>query len=322
MPRSRRSRWVSRSSRRRSAASPRSSATVKTAFSSLPGLPTILPAACSGSWMSPAFASASQPRRDASVEPLSVERVYGRLEAILVEVARAADGLPRVLFVGRGRYSLPLSDSQAKKWHAVEKVIDYRVLGGAEPGFGWQHRALPAQRAHPAGRRSTERSSRSRLPFRIARQIREFDPDAIVCADPFICAAALVGRRLARRSTPVIAEVHGDWRTFTRSYGSERTPGALPPRRRRRLRGAPPGRRNPGSLVVHLASDRGGTWRARHGVVPGVQRPLRVRRAPGRPLPERPDRALRRDAGGLQEHRRPRRGLAPRRGRICRTPGS
>lgn len=132
-----------------------------------------------------------------------------------------AERLPRVLFVGRGRYSLPLSDSQARKWHALEPVIDYRVLGAAEPGSsGSTERFRLSAPTRPA--RLNGALFQARLPGRIARQIRDFDPDAIICADPFICAAALVGRRLARRSTPVIAEVHGDWRTFTRSYGAER----------------------------------------------------------------------------------------------------
>ncbi len=42
----------------------------------------------------------------------------------------------------------------------------------------------------------------------------------IVAADPFVGAAALIGRRLAGGKPPLIVEVHGDWRTFTRGYGS------------------------------------------------------------------------------------------------------
>jgi glycosyltransferase involved in cell wall biosynthesis len=131
------------------------------------------------------------------------------------------DEKPRVLFVGRGRYMLPLSDAQAKKWHAIEKVIDYRILGGAERGSTASTErfrlSAPTRPALLSGA-----LFQARLPVRIERQITEFVPDVIICADPFICAAALVARRLARRAIPVIAEVHGDWRTFTRSYGAER----------------------------------------------------------------------------------------------------
>ena len=129
------------------------------------------------------------------------------------------DRNPRVLFVGRGRYRLPLPDWLAKKWDAIEEVIDYRILGAAEPGSGTRgERFRLSPPAHPRALDGV--LFYLRLPFRIRRQIGEFAPDAIVAADPFVGAAALLGRRLAGATTPVIVEVHGDWRTFTRLYGS------------------------------------------------------------------------------------------------------
>jgi glycosyltransferase involved in cell wall biosynthesis len=129
------------------------------------------------------------------------------------------DHNPRVLFLGRSRYLLPLPNWLSKKWDAMEQVIDYRVLGAAEPGGQTRSRRF---RLHPPERPRALDGALFyvRLPFRIKRQIDEFDPEAIVAADPFIGAAALVGRRLARVTTPVIVEVHGDSRTFARSYGS------------------------------------------------------------------------------------------------------
>lgn len=128
--------------------------------------------------------------------------------------------LPRVLFVGRGRYRLPLPAWLAKKWDALEETMDYRVLGAAEPGSATRsERFRLSAPAHPAALDGA--LFQVRLPFRIRRQLVEFCPDAVVAADPFIGAAAFAGRRLAGGSTPVIVEVHGDWRTFTRSYGSE-----------------------------------------------------------------------------------------------------
>src|SRR6185295_1901668 len=60
-----------------------------------------------------------------------------------------------------------------------------------------------------------------RLPFLTRREIKAFRPEAIVASDPYIGAAALIGRALTRAAKPqVIVEVHGDWRTFTRMYGS------------------------------------------------------------------------------------------------------
>lgn len=126
---------------------------------------------------------------------------------------------PRVLFVGRGRHRLPLSPGLAKKWDAVEQQLDYRFLGAAE-----------TQNAQSSDRFRLSAPLRPRrldgalfhllLPFRVRRELQQFRPEAVVAADPFVGAAVLAGRLLARRRVPVIVEVHGDWRTFTRLYGS------------------------------------------------------------------------------------------------------
>jgi glycosyltransferase involved in cell wall biosynthesis len=129
------------------------------------------------------------------------------------------DRNPRVLFLGRSRYLLPLPGWLSKKWDAIEEVIDYRVLGAAEAGG--ETRSERFRLRPPARPRALDGVLfYARLPFRIRRQIDEFHPEAIVAADPFIGATALIGRRLAGVTTPLIVEVHGDWRTFTRGYGS------------------------------------------------------------------------------------------------------
>ena len=129
------------------------------------------------------------------------------------------DRNPRVLFVGRSRHRLPLASWLAKKWDAIEELIDYRVLGAAEPGSVTSNERFRLRApAHP--RVLDGALFYIRLPFRIRRQIDEFDPEVVVAADPFIGATALIGRRLARATPPLIVEVHGDWRTFTRGYGS------------------------------------------------------------------------------------------------------
>ena len=128
-------------------------------------------------------------------------------------------GRPRVLFVGRSRYRLPLPEWLAKKWDAIEEQLDYRVLGAAEAGS--PPRSERFRLSTPARpRRLDGILFHLRLPFRVARELREFRPDAVVAADPFVGAAVLAGRTIARRRVPVIVEVHGDWRTFTRLYGS------------------------------------------------------------------------------------------------------
>jgi glycosyltransferase involved in cell wall biosynthesis len=58
------------------------------------------------------------------------------------------------------------------------------------------------------------------LPGRIARELVRFRPDAVLAQSAYEAAAALTARRLVGRRTPVLVDVHGDWRTSTRLYGS------------------------------------------------------------------------------------------------------
>src|SRR5207248_1111822 len=53
-----------------------------------------------------------------------------------------------------------------------------------------------------------------------ARELRAFRPDAVLAQDPYVGAAGLVARRLARVPARVAVDGHGDWRTATRLYGS------------------------------------------------------------------------------------------------------
>jgi glycosyltransferase involved in cell wall biosynthesis len=119
-------------------------------------------------------------------------------------------GKPRVLFVGRGRLSLPLPPWLAKKWDALGDELELRVLnaggGGGDPRFRLLPGAAPV--FYP------------RLPQAVAHELRAFKPQAVVASDPFVAAGALAGRRLARSTAKLIVEVHGDPMTFTRLYGS------------------------------------------------------------------------------------------------------
>ena len=119
---------------------------------------------------------------------------------------------PRVLFVGRTRYHLPLPDSLARKWNALSERMDVRVLAsgaGRDPRF----RLIPAR--HLDGPRFY-----ASLPFAIARELREFGPDAIVAESPYEGVAAELARRRTRTRAKLVVEVHGDWHTSTRLYGS------------------------------------------------------------------------------------------------------
>jgi glycosyltransferase involved in cell wall biosynthesis len=127
---------------------------------------------------------------------------------------------PRVLFVSR-RVELPLAPSLARKWEAVGKELDFRVLAGGSGRNGSFHLTgeLPALDG-PA--------FFAALPLRVARELRDFRPHAVLAQGAHETAATLTARKLARVDTAVIVDLHGDWRAPTRLYGS-RLRGLLNP---------------------------------------------------------------------------------------------
>lgn len=124
-----------------------------------------------------------------------------------------------MLLVGRTRYRLPLDETTRRKFDALSDVIDVRVLGSA-PADGltgdetfrlvppFRPRALDGVLFHLL------------LPLRVARELRAFGPDVVLVQGAHEAAFVLVGRTLARSRVPVALDVHGDWRTATRLYGS------------------------------------------------------------------------------------------------------
>ena len=119
--------------------------------------------------------------------------------------------MTRVLFVARNRYRVPLSASLRLKWDALARVFDVRVVASSPD----RSRGDETFRLRPRTALDGPRFWAS-LPGRIRREARAFRPEAIVAQSPFEAAAALV----ARTGVPVIVELHGDWRTFGRLYGS------------------------------------------------------------------------------------------------------
>ena len=126
---------------------------------------------------------------------------------------------PRVLFVGRTRYRLPLSPSLAQKFEALGRELDVRVLASAAPGSAPGDRTFAlVPQFRP--RRLDGLAFWFALPWRTARLVRDFRPDAVVCQTAYDAAAALLARWIARVPARVVVEVHADWRTSTRLYGS------------------------------------------------------------------------------------------------------
>src|SRR5262249_60023945 len=120
---------------------------------------------------------------------------------------------------GLTRYQLPLSPSLRPKFDALRRALDLLVLASAAPPPAESSQAFelvaPLTPALLDGI-----TFYVGLPFRIARHIRDFKPDAIIAQSPYEAAAALIARAALREPTPVIVEVHGDWRTATRLSGS------------------------------------------------------------------------------------------------------
>jgi glycosyltransferase involved in cell wall biosynthesis len=126
---------------------------------------------------------------------------------------------PRVLFVGRTRYRLPLDPALARKWDALAQAMDLRVLArAAEPDGRGDARFTLAPPVRP--RALDGPAFYASLPFRIARALRRGQPDVVLTQSPFEAAAALAARRVTRSRARVVVELHGDWRTATRLYGS------------------------------------------------------------------------------------------------------
>jgi glycosyltransferase involved in cell wall biosynthesis len=114
--------------------------------------------------------------------------------------------------VGRTRYELPLSASLRRKFDALGELMEVRVLASGNGGDATFELIPP--RAAEGPRFWAE------LPARIARELVRFRPDAIAAQSAYEAAAALAARTAVGKRTPVLVDVHGDWRTSTRLYGS------------------------------------------------------------------------------------------------------
>jgi glycosyltransferase involved in cell wall biosynthesis len=114
--------------------------------------------------------------------------------------------------VGRTRYRLPLSPSLQRKFDALAAEVDLRVLASGE-GRDETFELVPPRPVDGA------RFWASLAP-RIARELVRFRPDAVAAQSAYEAAAALAARAAVGTRTPVLVDVHGDWRTSTRLYGS------------------------------------------------------------------------------------------------------
>lgn len=120
---------------------------------------------------------------------------------------------PRLLLVARTRYELPLSPSLARKFSALGERFDVRVLATSADGGPHDDGTFRLVGRLPL---LDGPLFYVLLPFRVRRLAREHRAAAIVTQSPYEAVSVLLARTGAR----VIVELHGDWRTATRLYGS------------------------------------------------------------------------------------------------------
>ena len=126
---------------------------------------------------------------------------------------------PRVLFVARTRYALPLNETLQRRFDALSEVMEWHQLGTAADGGGASDERFTLVPPFPV--RSLDGAAfYGALPLRVARTIRSFRPDAVIVQGTQDTSLALAGRALARVDVPIVLDVHGDWRGDTRVFGS------------------------------------------------------------------------------------------------------
>lgn len=120
---------------------------------------------------------------------------------------------PRLLLVARTRYRLPLSTSLERKFAALEERFELRVLATAADGHSSDNGVFRLVAKLPF---LDGVLFYVLLPSRIRRIAREQRPDAIVAQSPYEALFVIA----ARTNAKLVVELHGDWSTATRLYGS------------------------------------------------------------------------------------------------------
>jgi glycosyltransferase involved in cell wall biosynthesis len=121
------------------------------------------------------------------------------------------------LVVGSSDFDLPLAPPLAKKWDAVSRELDVRVIG----------RARRVRSPDPRFRLVPQRPRRLRgfgyyaaLAPIVGRELRSFSPEVIITTRPYEAFVVLPAWKLARPRPKLLVDLHGDWRTAARLYGS------------------------------------------------------------------------------------------------------
>jgi len=126
---------------------------------------------------------------------------------------------PRVLFVGRARLRFPLGQTLERRFEALDAELDWRQLGTLAGGQAPPDSRFVLGRPFPV-RKLDGPLYYLALPGRIARELRRFEPEVVIAQGAQETALALLARGFARSRARVILDLHGDWRSPTRLYGS------------------------------------------------------------------------------------------------------
>jgi glycosyltransferase involved in cell wall biosynthesis len=118
------------------------------------------------------------------------------------------------LVVGSSDFDLPLAPALAKKWDAVSRELDVRIIGRA------QSVRSPDPRFRLLPPRLRGLGYYAALAAIVGRELRAFRPDVINTMSPFEAFAVLPAWKLARPRPKLLVDLHGDWRTAPRLYGS------------------------------------------------------------------------------------------------------
>jgi hypothetical protein len=209
---------------------------------------------------------------------------------------------PKLLMVGRTRYRLPLNETLRIKFDALAEQLDLRVLASGVDGAP-KHDDVFELAGPWRPRRLDGALYFLTLPSLSRRELRRHPPDAVLVQGAHETWFVLLGRSLSGVRTPVILDVHGDWRSPTRLYGSPARRLLSPLADRLALSAL---RR---ADAVRTISDYTTELVRSHGVEPAAEFPafmdLEPFLAPVVPLP------------ALQGDRRPRRGVAHRSARAA-----
>jgi glycosyltransferase involved in cell wall biosynthesis len=124
----------------------------------------------------------------------------------------------KILIVSRSRFRFPLDDSTRRKFEALADVADLRVLASAvdEAPSDDTFRLVRPIRPHVLDGLLFHAS----LPVRVARELRRFEPDAVLVQGAHDAPAVLAARSAAGSDARVVVDLHGDWRASARLYGS------------------------------------------------------------------------------------------------------